>query len=203
MHARLERGYDATMTSVDTSHPGFDWTVTTCEELVDLIRAQHEELQLALSRLPGLDGAAREDEFLQVRRRLAVHEALEAVLVSGRLPGDAAPDPADSHAEVVAVEQLPRDGVPFEQAVARLLATHLRHAEVQEHSVLKVLGGELTPAERAVAGTAVSLWHGEGEAYLGNTFGDMVETAKQQLEAAPEPGHVPPADVAQPAPRTW
>jgi hypothetical protein len=190
------------MPGLDTSHPGYEPTVSSGEELVVLLRAQHDDLAVALSRLLSLTGAAREDEFLQVRRKLAVHEALEAVLVGARLPGGAAPDPVDCRDEVVAAEQQPREAWSFVEAAERLLATQLRHAEVQERSVLQLLSGDLTQEERAVVGTALSLWHGEGDVYLGNSFGDMQRTAAEQLAAAPEPGHAPPGEGVRPAPRS-
>lgn len=188
MHGAPGTGYDAAMHIADPSRVGPPSQVTTRDELVALLRDQHEELRTALARLPELSGPAREDEFWQARRRLAVHEALESLLVSPA--SDRYRHTTEPGETVLAAERLDTGDRAFETAAERVLLAHQRHAE-QLESVFISLGGELTPAERAVAETAVALWLGEGDTYLGHDYRDMVSSARTQLEAALEPGHGP------------
>jgi hypothetical protein len=167
---------------------GTDATVRRWADVAGLLRSQHEELLEQLSRLVHLSGQAREDEFLQARRRLAVHGALEAELLSPRLAGEAAATPIDVAKEVLAAEAQGTADPAFEEAATQLLATLLRHAELQEHTVLDRAAGELTTQEQAMAEAGVRLWYGEGEAYLGNDYREMVDSASAQLRDVPDPG---------------
>lgn len=165
-----------------------DRTVLSGVDLVELLRAQHDELGEALTRLPALRGAARADVYLQLRRRFAVHEALEAQLVAARLPGSVALDLDSLHEEVLASERSRLDEPTFDLALVRLLAAHRRHVQAQEEHVLGELSGALGSGEQAVASTAISMWLGDGEVYLGNEFAAMVTAARDQLAEAPGPG---------------
>lgn len=162
--------------------------VTSRSDLVELLRGQHDELRGAIARLPDLHGDARDDEFLVLRRRLAVHEVFEPLVLG--VPGEAGGGASEAGETVAAAEHVDTDDDAFEAAVRRVLLAHERHSEQQE-PVLDALSGPLTEAERAMSETAIALWLGDGEAYLGREYRDMVATARSLLEEAATPGHGP------------
>jgi hypothetical protein len=191
MHGGPDPGYDPGMTPADTTWDG-DVAVTSSEGLVAVLGSQHEELRQQLSRVTELHGQAREDEFLQVRRRLATHVALETELMTPRLAGEAAAESAEVEDHVVLAEEHRTTDPAFEDALSRAATRFEQHAERQEHGSFLQLQGRLTEAEQAMVDAALSLWHGEGEAYLGNDYRAMVASARAQLRDAPEPGRTPP-----------
>jgi hypothetical protein len=159
-------------------------------ELTRVLRRQHQDLQESMTHLPALQGTARCDVFLHLRRRLAVHQAFEELALLPRL--GAAPDGAPAQLltlerEVAAAEQLPIGSPEFDAAFARVVVAHLHHAREQEVELFPRLREPRTPEESVVVATAARLWLGGGEAYLGNTYGQMVPAARAQLARAEEP----------------
>ena len=168
--------------------PGAERPVTTGEELAGLLSVQHSDLVDAWSRVSQLHACAREDVFLHARRRLALHQALEHVVLGPRLgpgagDGDGArplavePDDDVVAAEVAALDQ----GVEspgFDAASARVAALLRVHVEAQERLVMT---GPLPEPDRRAVEVAVALWDGAGDAYLGNVWTEMVEVARDQL----------------------
>ncbi|HYH35380.1 MAG TPA: hypothetical protein VD814_09545 [Nocardioides sp.] len=161
-----------------------------CAELVDLLGRQHEELRAGLDRIAQLQGCAREDVFLQVRRQLAVHAALEELVIAPRTGKGT--ELAPLHREVEVAEAVERDSGEFDRALARMVRAHGRHVRVQEQDHFGCLAGPLTEEERAVLEVAARLWEGEGEAYLGSTYDRMRSVAQEQL-ARPEESEPGPA----------
>jgi hypothetical protein len=157
----------------DTGRP----PVTTGEGLAELLAAQHAELAEAWRRIPTLHAGAREDVFLHARRRLAVHLALEEVLLAPHLQtGDA--ERAVLEREVLSAEHAGPGAPTFDAACARVAGTLLRHGAAQEAVVMT---GTLPEREQEVVSTAVALWDGAGDAYLGNAWAEMRATALEQL----------------------
>lgn len=157
----------------DTARP----TVTTGEELADLLAAQHGELREAWCRVPLLHAGARADVFLHARRRLAVHVALEQVVLAPRL-SDTGEQEASLDREVVAAEREGLESLGFDAACARVAVAFLRHSAAQEEMVLT---GVLPDSDREAVGAAKALWDGSGDAYLGNTWAEMRTIAVEQL----------------------
>ena len=161
-------------------------------ELTSVLHDQHQDLHDSMTHVSGLQGAARCDVFLHVRRRLAVHQAFEELVAIPRL--GAAPDgtpaqPVTLEREVVVAEQIPIDSPEFDAAFARVVVAHLHHMQQQETEVFPRLRAPLTAAESALVATAAQLWLGGGEVYFGNTYAQMVLAAREQLSHAEE---VPP-----------
>ena len=154
--------------------------VATGEDLAELLATQHEELRETWSRVPLLRAGAREDVFLHARRRLAVHLALEQVVLAPRLGLDADEREAALERAVVGAEHEGREAVGFEAACAAVVAAFLRHSDAQEQLVLT---GVLPDPDRAAVDTALALWNGSGDAYLGNTWAEMRATAVAQLSS--------------------
>lgn len=180
------RGYRHGMPEDGAAMTGSDAPATT-RELVQLLEEQHEELGRTLDRVPELHGAAREDVFLQARRLLAVHETLERMLVA---TGGAGPGEESSlAADVSAAERLDHESVAFDEAFARIVTGHLDHTREQAHELTRKIEA-LSDEDRARVVTAVRMWQGEGEAYLGNSYAEMLAAAEEQLEC-PEPVPLP------------
>lgn len=154
--------------------------VTTGEELADLLAEQHGELREAWGRVASLHACAREDVFLHARRRLAVHVALEHVLLVSRLPDAGAADELEAalDREVSATEEAGSESPGFDAACSRVAEAFVRHSSTQERMVLT---GVLPEADREVVDIALSLWEGTGDAYLGNTWAEMRATSMEQL----------------------
>ena len=66
----------------------------------------------------------------------------------------------------------------FDAACARVAVAFLRHSAALD---AVELAGVLPTAEREAVATAVALWEGAGDAYLGNAWHEMRETAADQL----------------------
>ena len=151
--------------------------MTTGEELEELLAEQHGELREAWCRVPLLHAGAREDVFLHARRLLAVHVALEQVVLAPRL-AEVEEAEAVLGREVLAAEGEGLESLGFDAACARVAVAFLRHSAALEEVRL---AGVLPDADREAVATAVALWDGTGDAYLGNTWVEMRATAVEQL----------------------
>lgn len=143
-----------------------------------LLRRQHDSLHEELSRLELLEGAAHADVFLQVRRRLAVHLALERLVVPGA--GSALV------AAVVRAEDVGPEGAAGREATARILRAYRAHL-TQDMQHLGRTGGAVADLRPAVVALAEELWHGGGETYLGTDLATMLEHATAELRRAADP----------------
>jgi len=157
--------------------------VVTGDEVAGLLGRQHTELRKLLARVPRLHDGAREDVFLRVRRLLAIHLELETVLLLPRLDG--VPDHFRPDEEIVAAEHEELESVDFDAAMARVAAGVLRHVGVLGEVRLS---GQLTPGEGKAVAAAVRLWDGRGDAYLGNTWSEMVAAVSDALVSAEDSG---------------
>ncbi len=151
--------------------------VTTGDELAELLAIQHLELREAWCRVPLLHAGAREDVFLHARRRLAVHVALEHAVLGTRLE-DLQGALVELDREVLAAEGEEPESLGFDAACARVAVSFLRHSATVDGLVM---AGVLPGPEREAVATAIALWDGVGDAYLGNTWDEMRETALAQL----------------------
>jgi hypothetical protein len=154
--------------------------VTTGEELADLLADQHGELRESWGRVASLHDCAQEDVFLHARRRLAVHIALEHVLLVERLRDARAAGELEAALDraVNAAEEAGPGSPEFGAACSRVAEAFVRHSSAQERMVLT---GVLPDPDREVVDTALALWDGTGDAYLGNTWAEMRATSVEQL----------------------
>jgi hypothetical protein len=167
---------------------GAGGSVATGEELADLLSVQHADLVDAWSRVSQLHACAREDVFLHARRRLALHLALERVVLGPRLDPGASAGPGESPLaaepgeDVVAAEgaalEEGTESPGFDAASARVADLLRDHVAAQDRLVLT---GPLPDPDRRAVEVALALWDGAGDAYLGNTWSEMVEVARDQL----------------------
>lgn len=154
--------------------------MVTGEELGELLRHQHTELRRMLCRMPLLHDCAREDVFLQVRRLLAVHLELESALLLPRL--DRVPKHFRLDEEIEAAERERLESIDFDAAQARVALAFLHHEDVEEGLTLE---GQLTARDTDTVVVAIQLWDGLGDAYLGNSWTDMVGAVSDQIRQAP------------------
>jgi hypothetical protein len=150
--------------------------VVTGEDVAGLLGRQHTQLRTLLARVPRLHDGAREDVFLRVRRLLAIHLELETVLLLPRLDG--VPDHFRPDEKIVAAEHEELESIDFDAAMARVAVALIRH--VGALGAVR-LSGQLSPREGEAVAAAVRLWDGRGDAYLGNTWSEMVATVSDQL----------------------
>jgi hypothetical protein len=160
----------------DSSSPLEAHPVVTGDEVAQLLGRQHAELRALLSRLHVLHDGAREDVFLRVRRLLAIHLELETVLLLPRL--DAVPEHFRPDEEIVAAEHEELESAEFDAAMARVAVYFRRHVGVLGGVKL---AGQLSLREGEAVEAAVRLWEGRGDAYLGNSWTEMVATVSDQL----------------------
>lgn len=179
------RGYVEGMTMPLREPDGEPASVTTGEALADVLAAQHQDLQDAWNKVPQLHDGAREDVFLHARRRLAVHVALEQVLLAPRLDDvevgidlDLERQQAELDRAVLHAEGRSETSEEFVAACAAVAAAFEHHTAAQERMVLT---GVLPEPDREVVDTALALWDGSGDAYLGNTWSEMRATSIEQL----------------------
>jgi hypothetical protein len=175
MHDGRIDGYGPGMTHsgppLSTTHP-----VVSGDDVAGLLGRQHAELRTLLTRVPTLHDAAREDVFLRVRRLLAIHLELETVLLLPRLDG--VPDDFRPDEEIVAAEHEELESTDFDAAMARVADALLRHVGVLGEVRLS---GQLSPREGEAVAAAIRLWDGQGDAYLGNTWSEMVAAVSHEL----------------------
>jgi hypothetical protein len=175
MHDGRIDGYGPGMTHsgppLSTTHP-----VVSGDDVAGLLARQHAELRTLLTRVPALHDAAREDVFLRVRRLLAIHLELETVLLLPRLDG--VPDDFRPDEEIVAAEHEELESTDFDAAMARVADALLRHVGVLGEVRLS---GQLSPRDGEAVAAAIRLWDGQGDAYLGNTWSEMVAAVSHEL----------------------
>jgi hypothetical protein len=157
--------------------------VVTGDDVTGLLGRQHAELRTLLARVSRLHDAAREDVFLRVRRLLAIHLELEALLLRPRL--DRVPDDFRPDEEIVAAEHEELESTDFDAAMARVAAAIHRHVGVLGEVRLS---GQLSPREMEAVAAAVRLWDGQGDAYLGNTWSEMVAAVSHELVSEADSG---------------
>ncbi len=119
------------------------------QDVVDLLREQHQEVRRLFSRLEQLSGDARRDDFEQLVRLLAVHETAEEEVVYPAVRnmvdgGDALADArtAEESEAKEALAELEKLGVEhpdFESKLASCKQLVLTHAENEEQEVFPEL----------------------------------------------------------------
>jgi hypothetical protein len=157
--------------------------VVTGDEVAGLLGRQHSVLRTLLARVPRLHDAAREDVFLRVRRLLAIHLELETVLLLPRLDG--VPDRFRPDEAIVAAEHEEPESIEFDAAMTRVAAALVKHVGVLGEVRLS---GQLSPREEEAVAAAARLWDGQGDAYLGNTWSEMVAAVSHELVSQADPG---------------
>lgn len=163
----------------------------TIEDLVSFLKTQHDQLKELLPRVLDAAGDKRQQLFDEVRRTLAVHEALEQEtvhLAAAELAGGAsARMEEESNAEhaIGSLEGAEPDSDEFTDGFGKLQADVVDHAEHEEGEEFPKLSGELTEVAKARVAEGLRLFGEVDDGSLaGDTFADMFTGAKRRINEA-------------------
>lgn len=98
---------------------------------------------------------------------------------------DGVPDHFRLDEEIVAAEHEELESIDFDAAMARVAAALVRHVGVLGEVRVS---GQLSPREGEAVAAAVRLWDGRGDAYLGNTWSEMVAAVSHELVSEADSG---------------
>jgi hemerythrin superfamily protein len=135
----------------------------TGPDVVDLLVAQHEEIERLFDEVERAGDAARADAFDRLRRYLAVYETAEELIVrpdARRAAGDAVVDArlAEEHAAKELLDELTEAGVAapgFGTRLGELRELVWTHAEWEEREEFPALREAHGDSVRATMGAAV------------------------------------------------
>lgn len=130
-----------------------DLQISTAEDVVSFLKAQHEAIKALFERVDSARGSERADAFIGLRRVLAVHETAEEQVVHPRAKreihdGERIVD-ARLHEEneakqaLAELERLDADSPEFDSAFQQLKADVIAHAEAEEHEEFGQLAAQL------------------------------------------------------------
>jgi len=165
--------------------------ITSYADLVTLLRRQHDQARSTLPQVLARQGHERRDLFAHACQLLAVHEALEQLLIRPYAASEAdAAEARDRIAEerqaedaVTALETLPLDSDEFEHGYAAFVADVERHAHAEEVLEFPSLpDGELTDLQQRQVRLARELVT-PGAGLLGTRFAEMSRAAHQRLQS--------------------
>ncbi|HZQ79916.1 MAG TPA: hemerythrin domain-containing protein [Acidimicrobiia bacterium] len=140
------------------SEPG-----ATTPDVVDLLKAQHEQVKALFARLKNLSGEAAQEPFDDLRRLLAVHETAEEEVVYPVLRRQGADDvvqarlaeEGDAKGVLADLEKKGPGAPTFASELAGFEKAVLSHAEAEEREVFPRLIKDVTSDERRKMGQAV------------------------------------------------
>jgi hemerythrin superfamily protein len=141
--------------------------LSTGEDVVSFLKAQHEEIKLLLDEVANTIGEDRQHAFVRLRRLLAVHETAEEEIVHPRVrhvltDGDAiviARLNEEFHGKqaLAELEKLDPDSRQFTAAFAQFSQDVLAHAEAEEREEFSRLADKLDDDHLERMRTAVAI----------------------------------------------
>ena len=124
-------------------------------DVVDLIKAQHQQVKSLLTRVAAGSGTGREESFCDLRRMIVVHETAEEEVVypalrasgaEGQRVAEARTAEEQEGTEVLSkLEKLDTGGTEFTTLFTKFRNAVLQHAEAEEATVLPLLRSTQTP----------------------------------------------------------
>jgi hemerythrin superfamily protein len=134
-----------------------DVQISTAEDVVSFLKAQHEAIKALFERVAKAKGEQRKEEFVALRRVLAVHETAEEEVVHPRakreLPNGERVVSArlkeenEAKQALARLEKLDVDSAEFDAAFEQLRADVIAHAEAEEHEEFPQLAAHLDDAQ--------------------------------------------------------
>jgi hypothetical protein len=156
-------------------------------EVIALLESQHDQIEELLDRIPRVMGSVREQAFLELRRLLAVHEAVEQQFVHPKAKDEdaGAPDSRmheehDAAALLSTLEALDIESTEFETKFSGLRDAVLQHAEAEELTEFGELDGDFSAADAARIHAAVEQIESGVDA-MQIPFAQMQERARAAL----------------------
>jgi hypothetical protein len=123
-------------------------------EVIAVLERQHDAIEQLLDRIPREMGSVREQHFLELRRLLAVHEAIEQEIVHPRARDEHTGAPErrmheeqDTATLLGTLESLDIESTEFETRFAGLRDAIRRHAEAEELTEFTELQDEFSTAD--------------------------------------------------------
>lgn len=144
-----------------------DTTLKSSPDVLDFLTGQHEQIKSLFSKTLDNAGPDREQAFMELRRLLAVHEAVEEEIVHPRAKrklanGDGVvkarlKEEREAKTVLGELEKLDVDSKEFEDQLTELRDAVLDHAEREEHDEFAPLKENLTGEELERMGRAAKL----------------------------------------------
>jgi hemerythrin superfamily protein len=131
-------------------------------DVVDVLRAQHQQIRTLLERVTDATGDARQEAFDDLREYLARHETAEEMIVRPLTRGiDGGKDVASQRMEeeneskdvLSELEKLDVTSAEFDNKYAEFRKSVLEHAEAEETQEFPLLQSNVSPGDREKAKT--------------------------------------------------
>jgi hemerythrin superfamily protein len=136
-------------------------------DVVDFLTNQHEQIKSLFAKTIEASGETREQNFIQLRRLLAVHETVEEEIVHPRakrkiangeaVVGQRLEEEHEAKKLLQKLEKLDVDSDEFTQLLTELRDAVLDHAKKEEKDEFARLGQELSQHELETMGRAAKL----------------------------------------------
>lgn len=141
--------------------------IGTAQDVVSFLTGQHEQIKAMFKQVLAATGEAREQEFVALRRLLAVHETAEEEIVHPRAKSE-----IDNGESIVAarlqeeneakkalaeLEKLDVDSTQFETSFRELQSSVIAHAEAEEGEEFGKLAAQLDDMQLQRMRKAVTL----------------------------------------------
>ncbi|MEE6134814.1 hemerythrin domain-containing protein [Mycobacterium sp. 050128] len=144
-----------------------DSAIMSPTDVVDFLSSQHQQIKSLFAKTLAAKGETREQNFVDLRRLLAVHETVEEEIVHPRAKRKIANGEAvvrqrleEEHEAKTVLQQLEKldvDSEEFTQLLTELRDAVLDHAEHEEKDEFARLGQELSSHELETMGRAAKL----------------------------------------------
>lgn len=141
--------------------------ITSPTDVVDFLTNQHEQIKSLFAKTIAASGETREQNFVELRRVLAIHETVEEEIVHPRAKRKIANGAAvvgqrleEEHKAKTVLQQLEKldvDSTEFTQLLTELRDDVLDHAAQEEKDEFARLGQELSSHELESMGRAAKL----------------------------------------------
>jgi hemerythrin superfamily protein len=141
--------------------------ITSPTDVVDFLTKQHEQIKSLFAATIAASGETREQNFVELRRLLAIHETVEEEIVHPRakrkiangeaVVGRRLEEEHEAKTMLQRLEKLDVDSTEFAELLAELRDAVLDHAGQEERDEFARLGQELSNHELETMGRAVKL----------------------------------------------
>ncbi len=131
--------------------------MSTAQDVVSFLKAQHEAIKAMFDRVTASTGKEREQEFVLLRRLLAVHETAEEEVVHPRAKREIRDgervvesrlrEEKEAKKALSELEKLDVGSPEFVSAFQKLKTDVLAHAEAEEHEEFDQLAAHLDDAQ--------------------------------------------------------
>lgn len=126
-------------------------TASTAEEVLELLKAQHEHIKGMLAQVMDTTGAARDSAFGALERFVALHQAAEETFIHSLEHSPVAQERVHEEEKagqlMARLEAMDTATEGFLNAIARFAASMMVHMEAEEYEELPELTRDASPQE--------------------------------------------------------